>query len=715
MTDTTIEVNTVLRRSEDHKEYRVLWTDGISKTYWICLGENGNIPKPVKLEELLDGTRKGLFEFAVDTWMPAVFLKDPSPKDIARRNRSWEIVKDIVSKEPDIYDPGTRIPLLQEASVLHGIHVNNIYKLLGRYWKRGKIPDAFLPDYYNVGKTRDLYKESSKRSGRPKKDGAMGKKLTPQDHQYFTDAINKYYLTKDKLTLDKTFSFLLRDHYSIREPGKEPVLLPPDELPSLQQFTYWHRTHRDKEAELRSRNGDRDFELNRRAVTGRTDNTLMGPGSQMQIDATIADIYLVRRDDRLVITKRPVMYFVMDSATRMVIGMHVTLDNPSWASAAIAINNTTDDKVSYCRRFGIEITPEEWPCHYLPSVLMADRGEVESITSDRLTQELGITVENAPPYRGDLKGIIESHFHLINLDMTSLLPGKVMKDFGTRGSDDYRLEAQLDIWQFTAIIIRCVLHYNNAHYLKEYDKTPQMRQLGVRPVPLELWNYGIRYQSGILRTMPKTRIRYALLPRREASITAQGILFSGRLYTCKEAEEGHWFSDARTEGRRKVTVAYDPSDNAVIYLQMSGMEDPLECFLITNQNQTVRLQDAEVASAREDDASERVAYEPIERASEVKLVDFIDSVITAAQKAAPSTKGISKASRLQGIRRGTIEETQSIRDENTRQTLLEHQPEPDDPEHPQSKSAAVSPINRMLREAMEEVLGKEAEDENDPT
>ena len=123
----------------------------------------------------------------------------------------------------------------------------------------------------------------------------------------------------------------------------------------------------------------------------------------------------------------------------------------------MAIMNAAEDKVKYCKSFGITISPEEWPCQHLPGSILADRGEMEGSIADCLVKELGVVIENAPPYRGDLKGIIEKNFHLINLAMTDLLPGKVKKDFGERCSRDYRLDARLDIRQFTAIIIRCVV------------------------------------------------------------------------------------------------------------------------------------------------------------------------------------------------------------------------------------------------------------------
>ena len=60
---------------------------------------------------------------------------------------------------------------------------------------------------------------------------------------------------------------------------------------------------------------------------------------------------------------------------------------------------------------------------HAPSVILADRGEMESRTADLLCKHLGIAVENAPPYRGDLKGIIEKHFiiHHITLLLAQTL------------------------------------------------------------------------------------------------------------------------------------------------------------------------------------------------------------------------------------------------------------------------------------------------------
>ena len=114
------------------------------------------------------------------------------------------------------------------------------------------------------------------------------------------------------------------------------------------------------------------------------------------------------------------MYFVMDVSSRIVTGMYIGLEGPSWAGMMMALYNATTDKVDYCHQFGIEITEEQWPCHHVPAVLLGDRGELESHKADNLVTMLGIRVDNAPPYRGDLKPIIESHFKTINTQVKTV-------------------------------------------------------------------------------------------------------------------------------------------------------------------------------------------------------------------------------------------------------------------------------------------------------
>ena len=663
----TIDVNQVIRETQNGQEYRILWISGeFNKSYWIELTSKGNIPKPFSIDTLENKIKDGTYELVIDNWIPRISDLSDDPKYTQRRDRIWELMGSAVKNEPDIYDHAKRAAILRKVAEDSGVSFNNLYNYLGKYWKSGKIPDAFRPAYGNIGKSRDIYSDSAKRSGRPKKPGAPGKKLTYEDQRHFSDAVKKYFLSRDHNHFKDTYDFLISDWYTKKTEGGEPETLPPDELPSFAQFRNWYYKNRDILNEIKKRDGENTYNLKNRGVTNKTETSLYGPGAAYQIDATVADIYLVSQVDRNKIVGRPEIYFVMDAATHMVTGMYITLKSASWESASLAIRNAAMNKVSYCAQYGIHITEEQWPCHHLPQALVADRGEVESTNADVLANVLGIQVINTPPYRGDLKGIIEQHFRITNLSIPNSTPGKIQSDFRRRGGRDYRLDAQLDIHQFTAIIIRCVLHYNNHHYMKEYPKNLQMRQLGVRPVPLELWNYGIRYQSGGIKTASNDIINYALLPKESGSITEKGICFRKMYYSCAKAETESWFAVARTEGRRKVTVSYDPNDMDLIYIKPYANQDPLECHLLEHNRMYKGLNETEVLTVMDADATEAATFSSQELASSVKLKHFIGQTVSEAKKQkenAPSV--ICKTEKLANI---NINRQEEIVAENTWQT-----------------------------------------------
>jgi hypothetical protein len=370
----------------------------------------------------------------------------------------------------------------------------------------------------------------------------------------------------------------------------------------------------------------------------------------------------------------------------------------------MAIMNTAEDKVRYCKSFGIEIRPEEWPCQHLPGTILADRGEMEGSIADCLVMELGVTIENAPPYRGDLKGIIEKNFDLIDLAMTDLLPGKVKKDFGQRCARDYRLDARLDIRQFTAIIIRCVLFYNNSHYMEYFERTSKMKQMGVLPVPLDIWNFGIRYQVGVPRWVAPEKVRFSLLPKDHASITEHGIHFRGMYYTCSTAVSEHWYEQARTAGVRMVTAAYDPRNAAFIYILVSQDKEPLECRLISHNEAYSGIQHAEIASEQGADRAEKAVYEYRELGAEVKLKDFIKKTIEDAEKMAPDTIKQSKAQRIASIKKNREAEMEELASAEAGRTFEKAPSGANGPSPDSGKE--VSFMTRMLRDVLNEARGR---------
>ena len=701
--DENFYVNEVMMDLSADSMYRLLWIsrDG-EECWWITLDGSKRVPERVTLHDLDTWKKSGRLISVEDPCVQAPVL---SPKQKERRDKRYSIVEGAVSREPEIYRPDTRGEILEEISEKTGVKVQNLYIYLGKYWKGGKRADALADGASKRGRCRDYTKGSYKPLGRRKREGSPGKVLGPDDFRCFSQALRKYYFTQDKLTLQETYDQMLKDHYCTFEDAGDGVrkahMKPSDELPSFMQLRYWYRKNRDTIGQMKAREGEGGYQREGRAVTGYTERKYNYPGAAFQIDATIADVYLVKENDRSAIIGRPVMYFVMDAYTRMVTGMHITFRYPSWTDAILALDNTMGDKTEYCRRFGINIPMEDWPCMQLPSALIADRGEMESRAADVLVSGLGIRIENTPPYRGDLKGVIEQHFRVINLEMSDLLPGKVKKDFGERGSRDYRLDAKLDIRQFTRIIIKCVLFYNNSHFMEGYRKEPQMRSMGVLPVPKELWNFGLKYRSGGLQTMPREKVRYALFPKEDASITERGIAFHDMFYTCPEAADGNWFALARINGRRKVTVAYDPCSTAHVYLMLEDGRH-ISCTRADLEGCAADTTFDEADSDHQADLDQKAAHSHEELERKAELDDFIEQEIKAAKGMAGTDPGIPKTRRIADIGKNRRE---AIAEENGGEGAgTGKKAEPGQEEKSPENDRELNAVEKMIRRQLEERL-----------
>ena len=654
-------INQVYRDVRTDQQFRLLWTSpGKTPSYIYWLDGKSSVPQKILLDELDTGIQQG---WIMEDDDPFVLKGEASEKDKQHRDVLWEKMKAALLDEPGIYDRKIRMEHLRRIEQESGETVANLYRHLGRYWQRGKTPDAFLPGYSaSGGRGKHRVGRADARDDNPSE---FGKTLTPADLVNFEAAIRKYYLSRKEPDLPAVYNKLLGDSYTVFEKdenGHETAhLLPKGEIPSIRQFRYWYSKSRNLKEEVEKRKGETGFALTGRAVTGKNDHGMMGPGSQYQVDATVADIYLVSQFDRSDIIGRPVMYFVMDTASRMVTGMYIGLEGPSWLGMTMALYNAATDKVDYCHQFGIEITEDIWPCHHVPAVLLGDRGELESHNADRLVSMLGIRVDNAPPYRGDLKPVIESHFKTINTQVKPFVPGFVMADDRQRGGKDYRLDAKLDIRQFTRIIINCVLYYNNHHYLNGFEKNEQMLRTGVDAVPVRLWNWGIRNSSGSLRTYPKETVRLALMPKESGSVTEKGIRFKKLYYSCSRAREELWFENARKKGRYSVDVSYDPRDMSVIHVWEKDGSGTIPCSLLDWEQRYSGKSEEEVVFEQKKEDIRKKKNERAEKEAVINLNREIEAIVNEAEKMTPLDHGKTKTERLSGIRDNRKEEKEAIR------------------------------------------------------
>ncbi|WP_206915847.1 Mu transposase C-terminal domain-containing protein [Alicyclobacillus suci] len=647
--------------SPDQME-RVLWIDEHRKqAVTIEILGRTSLPKFREAVDILALLSLGQACILSDDPMKRVIREDAlTENERMMREKAWEIVQVIAGAEnlPNLFYPRHRAEAIKNASEAFGVSEKTILKYLRRFWQRGQHKNALLPDYKSGALNRRSNSVGKKR-GRPRKFADIvghGVNVDEETKRVFRVALNRFYYGKG-LSLVRSYELMRREYYSVEKQGDEgtekKVLKSSAETPTLGQFKYHFYRERDWKREVSTRQGKKNYLQNHRPIVGDSTSEAHGPGSIFQIDATIADIYVVSRYNRNWIIGRPVVYGVVDTFSRMVCGLYVGLEGPSWIGAMMALANTVKNKVEFCKEYGIDIGEEDFPVHHLPEALLADQGEISSKLAEPMIKNLNIKVMTAPSYRPELKSIVERFFKTLNGYVKPILPGGIQPDFRERGSHDYRLDATLDLYQFTQIMIRAVLHHNSS-WMNSYQRDPLMIEDGVEPIPLKLWNWGIKNRAGKLRTISEDLMRLHLMPTTTASITARGIrCFKGMLYSSEKALQERWFEKARNDGRSiKVTVSYDPRNPNYIYIPQEDGKGFDKCYLLDHQARYREKTIEEIEHLLEQEKYDQKANEDKMLQRKVDLLSEIDGIIKDAQRMTKQERNVSesKSKRVRDIR-----------------------------------------------------------------
>jgi hypothetical protein len=428
-----------------------------------------------------------------------------------------------------------------------------------------------------------------------------------------------------------------------------PVTPLASEVATFEQFRYWHIKDGDSDSSLRIREGKRRYNLRHRGLGGDASAVAFGPGSVFQIDSTIADVYLVSSVDRKRIIGRPTLYLVVDVFTRMIVGFCAVIENASYCSAMLALENTARDKVEYCTNYGITISEQEWPSVHFPEILVADRAELLGKKSNHLVEAFGIRVLNTPPHRADLKPFVERLFLTINQKLIHSLPGAVTKPH-ERGDRDYRLDSALTLNEFRKAVTYFVLNHNRSR-VEGYRPRDFMLTDTVEPRPMDLWRWGIKNRSGHLFKHDPEFVKLNLLPGEQATVTERGIRFRGLYYTCDRAVAEHWFATARQEGSWRENIAYDPRRTSSIYLRLPDRRAIERCQLMQASSRFAECSWEDVddffsglaeikADSRSQDLQRGAHYH-------AKIDDLCENAIAKTEAV---RDGQSKAARIRGIR-----------------------------------------------------------------
>ena len=571
-----ISINTVYQFIDDNERIRIIQVDHEND---LCayVHIEGSLSMPI-IERISVIEKEYDNNHLVEVLDPFFKMKsegDLSETEIRKRDDAWQIIEKYwESRKNEILSKKARMQVFREIAEIEIIPLMTVRRIFSRFWQRGMTRNSLLPDYAMSGGKGKEKNVKEKKMGRRRvysEDDSEGLIITDVIKKQFQVATNKYWRTSQKKPLRQVYRLMLADFYSItvRENSEiEKIIRSSDSIPSFHQYYYWFKRNENTALDIKSRDGEKEFELKHRPLLSSSTLEAPGPGFRFQIDATTADIYIVSELDRSQIIGRPTVYIIIDVFSRMITGVYVGLESPSWNGAMMALDSMVADKVELCKKYNISIEPEDWPCSYVPEVIIADRGEMEGYGVENLINNLNITIENTSPYRGDYKGIVERFFRTINDRIESFLPGAIMKDYRKRGDPDYRLEAKLTLKEITEIVLRSVL-LHNIREIEKYPLTPEMIRDEVPPTPLDLWNWGIGNKKGTLRKIDRERFRMNILPRGKATISRGAVIFRNLHYGATELLDE---SFAKRLKLKSIGIVYDPRNVEHIYwLKEDGM------------------------------------------------------------------------------------------------------------------------------------------------
>lgn len=644
---------------------------------WIDLNHPNANPSIIERRELITAIEAGEAEIIEDPFSD-VSLMNVTEGSVQQKKRDMgmKIIELLISDE-HFYDPSIRFNLVKTIIEQHKTTHQTVYRLARRYWQQGQTPNALIPNYKNSGAKGIKRVATDRKLGRPRKHTAgVGALIDQKIEQIFRIIINKYMLTKDKKSLNYSYRKFLTLYHSLFPD------VPDSETPTIWQFKYFYERDFSKVARLKAQTNPIIYAKDIRGLFSTVNTQVLGPGSRYEIDATIADIYLVSDSDRACIVGRPTIYLVADVFSRMVAGFYIGFENASYVTAMQALQVAMTDKIELCKQYGYEITHDDWPCIGLPDAILADRGELLGHQIEALEYKFSIRIENTPPYRGDLKPIVERYFRTIQAKFKPFASGIVQQvKEKKRGGADYRLDATLTITEFKQIIIGSIITHNTSHQLTTYDRDIDMPS-DLPLVPIHLWNWGIQHRVGQLKQVSEKALRIALLPKVKATLSELGLRVFGVFYHCHEIYKQGWMHRKKSIPRpQSFQVAYDPSNAEIIYVFYEEHSlDYWEATLSPRSREFIGCSFWEVWQVQHEQKKGAAAQNLKTNRSQASIEERIESIIAQADKNKPSSTS-TKKQRLANLRENKQAEKdrERLKQKNNNQksskstlTVLEH-------------------------------------------
>ncbi|WP_041409211.1 hypothetical protein, partial [Shewanella baltica] len=321
-----------------------------------------------------------------------------------KRNTRFQQIKELITVPNFLLDISLnpRCKHVVDHAKKQNTYVQGLYRSLNLFWKYGQELNALLPAYKNsggTGKSRiagDVKRGSPIQVSTPGLIVPKGINTSEEDKVKFLKAMKCYGLRGKAVIYSRVYDQMLTEFYA-----DELISADIEQrdvcVPSYRAFIYWVNRLIPKQEIIRKQTSLGYFDRNLRGLSGSSTDHTEVPGSCYELDATVLDVHVVSEIRRNHVLGRPTLYLIIDKESRMIVGIHVSMEFASWRAGRQALVNCASSKKEYCAQFGIKIEDKDWPCNHIPQRLLCDRGEFICQNAEDLAVPLIGHLSIAPP------------------------------------------------------------------------------------------------------------------------------------------------------------------------------------------------------------------------------------------------------------------------------------------------------------------------------
>ncbi|MFV8419614.1 transposase [Vibrio parahaemolyticus] len=579
-----------------------------------------------------------------------------------KREKNWAIISSIVHRDDLVLSMATQYhqPDIARLAKVKQTDAKAIYRLLNRFWRFGQTRDAMLPDFCFCGGrgkqrenvTKSLGRKSISRTGAfPVRESYI---VTEKDKDSIRKFLKSTYLKPSGVSLSQAYQDFLKTYFPNAIIDADFTQTRPN-IPSFRQFRSWAKKLISQHDMIALTKHQTDYLQNYRNNESSIVSDNLVPGACFEIDATVIDVHIVSKWNRNKVLGRPTLYFIVDRASGMTVGLSVSLFYASWDAARLALFNALSSKVPYCRSLGIDITEKEWPCAHLPGRLIADNAEMLGLRAEESVVPM-VPLEWAGLSRPDFKPFVEGRFNALNKSELHALAGSV-RDKGKiiKSAPDPRSRAIYTLEELTEIIVRDVLDKNSTKRDRLSFQSKLLVETDTPPTPLAFWHVHVANYLSALKKVSAQEVEARLLRPVTVSVTANGIFWQEMYYSHEKVRKLNLSAIAKTNGRIQLEGRVNDECFDYIYVKLPNETTFTRCGLLKRSQEMKGLGLADVYYIQ-DWADDQHAKRPLP-VSSIETLSVRNAITRQAKREAKSApKPETKKARTDNRRKNRVEE-----------------------------------------------------------